>query len=420
MTASSSKLTRILFIFSIAAVTIVSWRNFSASLSACIEDDHYSDEITSIKVALYFSRLQTVYGPAWEKELIAAHGPFDVSLAMIPIIKARLFPKYAAQLNSFRGNDPHWDYRLSRQENLARGVPITDDMVRSVRQISVIAGLLSCLALFLILWSLNLRVGALVSALSLSYNPLFISYAARAVPEIYLVLFSSVSVLCFMKSYRMLVKGAAWYLPLALLSALSAGIALLTKLTAAACVISYLCFLLLLLQRGGLDPRQRKRVLALLCILPLTVGVLFYLFHPYLHLHPVTGWAEIAKYRLDLMAQQRVEFWRFAVSLKDKLPLLPRELIRWAAPLPAASGHMRLFSLVVWGQAGLCLCGMIKGLRGYRALPAGGEAGNAFLLAVLWIFIFASLVVFLNCNWERYYMLPVYFYHIMFGIGMRV
>ena len=301
--------------------------------------------------------------------------------------------KFFKIYNFAAGGDPRDEPKVYKINKEKGNVP-PREILLPARTVSVFFGALCCVAIFLIgYYSLNLWVG-LIAAIFLMLNQLFISFATRAMTDIYFNFFLLCAYLFIIRFKVLAPKGS--YRMLSLIVGIFAGLATSVKISGI--VIIGIVFVSFLAYIYFIQSKPRKSILMDLAIFFCAAIAVVYLFNPY--------------------------FWDLRHPLKffEMFPAR-RNLLEFQASLVGTSfhGHDRFFAI------SLALLGYYSNDFGRSLIYSffvaiffyGIIVTNAFIVikslfkrvfnvrAIVFIFFLMNywfILKFMIINWDRYYL----------------
>jgi len=182
---------------------------------------------------------------------------------------------YSAQ--NGREFNKFYDFRITYEENKEKGKVPSDDILLLARRVAALFGVLCCVLILAIgYYSRNLWIG-LVTAILLMTNRLFITFATRAMTDIFysfFLLFACLLIVLLAKSSQ---KISLMFL--SFLCGVFAGLATSVKITGI--VVVGLLFLIYLVYQGMVKDKEIKYSLLCLAIFSFSAIAAVYLLNPY-------------------------------------------------------------------------------------------------------------------------------------------
>lgn len=278
-----------------------------------------------------------------------------------------------------------YDFRLTEEENKRMGKIPPQDILFFTRGISIIFGVLCCLLAFTIGYcSRNLWIG-LIMAILIMRNKLFITFATRAMTDIYYNLFLLCACLFILLLAKSLQKKS--FILLCFFCGVFAGLATSVKITGM--VVISLLFLISLIYEGFVNKKGQGNIMLGIVIFSFSAIAVVYMLNPYFWdlSHPLKF--PYMFRRLDILLSRQVKeygsgwepnrLWVFHRSLGLEHSNFSFEWIF-------------LFSGMILFTVNL-IYSLYKKNFNLWAIP--------FLFFVVNYFI---ILIFMKINWDRYYL----------------
>lgn len=282
-------------------------------------------------------------------------------------------------------------------------------------------GILTCLILYWIGFTLFNYKAGFIAGLLLAYNPLMLLCSRRAMTNAPLLFFLTANCALMILFYRALMnKRIIPTLSLSLLIGLNMGCATATKGTGALTFFIFISFVIffILIQLFWLNSKTKtlkeklkasfkdhKIILALLSfVLAVSLGAaIFIAVNPFLYEKPIEKIKTIIQYRIDTICLQRQLFGPEIITIAEKIYFV---LYRTLFP---SRGHYLILSNFVDVPLDLYLfiIGLIilifKEIRHIKK----NVAPSLLSIPILWVIMtFVGIIAWIPLDWNRYY-LPV-------------
>ncbi len=332
-----------------------------------------------------------------------------------------------------------YDFDQSLQQNIARGnVPAAETLL-SARAASAVFGILCCLLVFAIGCATWNTWTGFTAAFLLIVDSLFADYATRAMTDVHynaLLLSVVLSTIVMLKS-----SGPRQMRLVAACTGMLAGLAACVKVTGV--VIGGGVFLALLIYEWSLGKTERRSVLHSLIVFAVSALCVIYALNPWF-------WISFRSVDIDATYRELQSVPREIASgsatsgrLEKRFPQLsnlcrplefPRMFLRWRSQMRGQRGSEsaswkgnRLVSLNrrvltedasftgewVFLLVGLSLCAANFG-RSFRS----GDVALATIPMFFFVINYLFIVIFLELNWQRYYLPTVIASKISVAIGV--
>jgi hypothetical protein len=308
----------------------------------------------------------------------------------------------------------YWHWSLSREENIAKGAMPSDEVLYYSRVPMAILSAMSMLMMTIFIARAHSRIAAYIFYWA-GFNEYFFIHLRRALSEPPLLFFTILAMFLTVKLLRAIqmkeiYRILGWSISIGIIS----GFAGQSKLTGLACGISAMVASMLVFYKENIlfQRTSARQYQAIIILISVTMMTTFFILHPFFFQETARRVLSTFYVRNLVLQDQLAVYHTQVIAPGHRLNVLLKRVFIYPIHVGTENGMNRLLPFVNLSIAVYGICVAIRGIM------KNGKNCKVYISLITTSVICAAPMLMTPLDWDRYYLLPIFFTCAFFSIGI--